>query len=83
VDDKRNWPPDLKARIVAEMLIQGEPVNAVAKRYEVMPCTERDWWRVAHQGKLVLSNLNGWLSPYVRVGCSVGVVTSPISVFRH
>ena len=58
-DGKRNWPPELKARIVAETLIEGETVNAVAKRYEVIPSTVSDWRRMARQGKLVLPNLDG------------------------
>ena len=58
-DGKRNWPPELKARIVAETLIEGETVNAVAKRSELIPSTVSDWRRMARQGKLVLPNLDG------------------------
>ena len=53
-DGKRDWPPELKARIVAETLIEGETVNAVAKRYELIPSTVSDWRRMARQGKLVV-----------------------------
>jgi len=59
VDGKRNWPPELKAQVVAETLIEGETVNAVAKRYELIPSTVSDWRRMARQGKLVLPNLGG------------------------
>ena len=58
-DGKRDWPPELKARIVAEKFIEGETVNAVAKRYESIPSTVSDWRRMARQGKLVLPNLDG------------------------
>ena len=58
-DGKRNWPPELKARIVAETLIEGSTVNAVVKRYELIHSTMSDWRRMARQGKLVLPNLGG------------------------
>ena len=58
-DGKRNWPPELKARVVAETLIEGETVKAVAERYELIPSTVSDWRRMARQGKLVLPNLEG------------------------
>ena len=57
-DGKRDWPPELKARIAAETLIEGETVNAVAKRYELIPSTVSDWGRMAREGKLVLPTLD-------------------------
>jgi hypothetical protein len=39
----------LKARIVAETLIEGDTVKAVAKRYELIPSTVSDWRRMARQ----------------------------------
>jgi len=58
-DGKRYWPPELKARIVAETPLEGETVKAVANRYEVIPTTVSDWRRMAREGKLVLPNLDG------------------------
>lgn len=58
-DGKRNWPNELKARIVAETLIKGATVSAVAKRYEVTASTISDWRKMARLGKLVLPNLDG------------------------
>lgn len=72
-EGKRNWPPELKARIVAETLIEGETVNAVAKRYELIPSTVSDWRRMARQGKLVLPNLDGIDFVPVEVEASVPV----------
>lgn len=73
-DGKRNWPSELKARIVAETLIEGETVNAVAKRYELIPSTVSDWRRMARQGKLVLPNLDGMNFVPVEIGAPASAV---------
>jgi len=78
-DGKRDWPPELKARIVAETLIEGETVKAVAKRYELIPSTVSHWRRMARQGKLVLPNLDGIDFVPVEIEASVPVAQpSPV-----
>jgi transposase len=89
-DGKRNWPSELKARIVAETLIEGETVKAIAKRYELIPSTVSDWRRMARQGKLVLPNLDGMNFVPVEIEAAAPLAqplpaasASTIDVIRH
>lgn len=51
---RRQWPDEVKARIVAESFVPGARVGDVARRHGVLPSQLTTWRRMAKDGHLAL-----------------------------
>jgi transposase len=56
---RRNWPPEVKARIVAESLAPGARVSDVARRHEIRPQQLFGWRRETRTGQLPVAGEEG------------------------
>src|ERR1700719_4099987 len=56
---RRNWPPDVQARIVAESLAPGARVSDVAGRHEIRPQQLFGWRRETRTGQLPVAGEEG------------------------
>lgn len=65
---RRNWPDEVKARIVAESLEPGASVACVAARHRVAAQQVTTWRRLAREGGLVLPAREGALFAPLMIG---------------
>ncbi|AHK05300.1 transposase (plasmid) [Agrobacterium radiobacter] len=70
----RQWPDEVKAKIVPESLRPGTTVNEVAQRYGLRANSLSTWRTMARQGKLVLP------APEDVVEFAALIVDPPVSV---
>jgi transposase len=72
-DVHRQWPDEVKAKIVSESLRPGTTVNEVAQRYGLRANSLSTWRTMARQGKLILP------APEDAVEFAAVIVDSPVS----
>ena len=65
---RRNWPAEVKARIVAESLAPGAQVSDIARRHGIRPQQLFGWRREAREGRLPM--------PHEEVSTFVPIVTN-------
>ncbi len=65
---RRNWPDEVKGRVVAETLEPGASVARVAARHRVTAQQVTTWRRLAREGRLVLPAKEGALFAPLMIG---------------